>query len=90
MNLEIVKNESIVRLSFFFGIFFLVALWEIWAPRRKLTQKKSIRWFSNLGIVALNTALVRGIYSTSAVGFSFLVKDNSWGLFNQLSMPFLL
>jgi len=72
--------------SFFFGVLVLIATWEIFFPRRELTQKKWVRWFSNLGIVALNTFLVRFLFATTAVGFAFLAKENSCGLFNNSSL----
>ena len=48
-------GEQAIRLGFFLGIFALVALWELARPRKQLTQ---LRWYTNLGVAALNTALV--------------------------------
>src|SRR5260370_15395485 len=53
------SNELIIRLVFFLGIFGLVAVWEAMAPCRRRRPKRWLRWPSNLGIVALNTTLVR-------------------------------
>lgn len=86
MSLIISVNETIIRLSFFFGILLLIATWEAFLPRRALTQKKWIRWYSNLGIVALNTILLRSLFATSAVGFAFLAKEHSWGIFNNSNL----
>ncbi|RLA63833.1 MAG: sterol desaturase family protein [Epsilonproteobacteria bacterium] len=80
------NNETILRLSFFFGIFGIVALWEIIFPKRPLTQSKWIRWYSNLGIVFFNSIVLRLVFSTTAVGFAYLVKENSLGLFNQYNV----
>ena len=63
-------HEPAIRLGFFFGVFALMALWEILAPRRPLTVSRPWRWANNLGIVFLNTALVRVIFPTSAVALA--------------------
>ena len=34
------EKETIIRLSFFLGIFLLMALWEVMAPKRKRTTSQ--------------------------------------------------
>ncbi|MBI4667332.1 MAG: sterol desaturase family protein [Nitrospinae bacterium] len=80
--------EAAVRLSFFFGVFGAVAMWELAAPRRALTTPKAARWLSNLGLVALNTLLLRLIFPAAAVGLAFTVQDRAWGLLNNVDLPF--
>lgn len=90
MNSKIFENESIIRISFFLGFLIIIAVWETFSPRRNLTKRKWLRWYSNLGLVALNSLLIRFAFSTSAVGFSFLAKENSWGLLNNYHLPSFL
>ena len=52
-------NEVTIRLVFFFGIFTLMAVWELVAPRRSLTTSKTVRWLGNLGITFFNSVVVR-------------------------------
>jgi len=87
MNMFIIDNELFVRLGFFFGVFFAMATWEIISPRRSLNQSKSIRWFHNLTVTALNSILVRFIFPTAAVGIALLSTERRWGLFNNLRIP---
>ncbi len=47
----ILENELAIRLGFFFGIFAIMAVWELVAPRRALTVSKALRWTNNLGLV---------------------------------------
>ncbi|TDJ04543.1 MAG: sterol desaturase family protein [Deltaproteobacteria bacterium] len=86
------NEETILRLTFFFAVFGVVALWEMIFPRRPLTQSKWVRWYSNLGIVFLNSIVLRFVFSSTAVGFAYLIKENSLGLFNQynLSIPLVV
>ena len=64
----VLAHEPAIRLGFFVGVFALVALWELAAPRRALTVSKALRWGSNLGLVALNTVLLRLMLPLAAVG----------------------
>jgi len=70
----ITDNEAAIRLAFFIGIFVVVACIELVAPRRPLTTSKPTRWFGNIGIVVINTVLLRflksvcGIVSTGTPG----------------------
>ncbi|MDJ0833376.1 MAG: sterol desaturase family protein [Gammaproteobacteria bacterium] len=84
-----VENEEIVRLFFFVAVFALMALWEILAPRRTLTVAKASRWANNLGIVLLNTLLVRLLLPAAAVGVALLGAQQGWGLMHYYQVPLL-
>ena len=74
------KNEVVIRLSCFFGIFALIAVWELIMPRRILTTSRGKRWLANLGIVFLNSALVRVAVPVLPVGLAMLAQKEGWGL----------
>ncbi len=84
----ILRNEVAIRLGFFLGVLTIMALWEILAPRRALTTSKSWRWISNLGIVFLNSFLLRLMFPVAAVGLAAYATGHGWGLFNQFQAPF--
>jgi sterol desaturase/sphingolipid hydroxylase (fatty acid hydroxylase superfamily) len=79
--------EPYVRLGAFLGVFAAMALWEFLAPRRARSVSRWVRWPSNLGITALNTALVRVIFPTAAVGLALLGEARGWGLLNAVTLP---
>lgn len=79
--------EAALRLGFFIGIFAVMALWELLAPRRVLTVGKATRWANNLGLVALNTLLLRLLFPAAAVGMAALANDQGWGLLNHFQVP---
>ncbi len=83
-------HEAIVRVGFFLAVFGLVALWEILAPRRSLTIGKTLRWVNNLGLVALNTLILRLLFPAAAVGMAAFAAQQEWGLFNYLDVPLML
>ncbi|NMG02350.1 sterol desaturase family protein [Azoarcus taiwanensis] len=89
MTLEtlILDSEPLIRLGFFIGVFAAVALWEVLAPRRALTLGRTVRWASNLGIVALNTLIVRLLFPAAAVGVAAFCAAHGWGVFNLIDLP---
>ena len=86
----ITENEPTIRLIAFLGIFGAVALAEIAVPRRALTTSKLRRWIANIGIVVLNTVVVRLLFATAAVGLAHAAGAAGWGLFNWLDWPLWL
>jgi sterol desaturase/sphingolipid hydroxylase (fatty acid hydroxylase superfamily) len=78
----ILINELVIRLGFFFGVFALMATWEALAPRRALTVSKAVRWANNLGLVFLNSLLLRLILPAAAVGVAAFAREQGWGIFN--------
>ena len=86
----IFANEQILRLGFFLGIFAVIGLWELAAPRRVLTVSRGPRWAANLGIVALDTVLLRLLFPFAAVGVAAFCTANGWGLLNHFQVPFMI
>jgi sterol desaturase/sphingolipid hydroxylase (fatty acid hydroxylase superfamily) len=82
MTDTILANEPIIRLAFFLGILVAMAFWEVAAPRRRIEIPRLIRWTNNLGVVVIDTILVRLTYPIAAVGLALLAEQNGWGLFN--------
>jgi len=88
LNEWILANEAGLRLGFFIGVFALMAVWELLAPRRELTVSKTLRWTNNLGLVFLNTLVLRLIFPAAAVGMAAFATELGWGLFNYYAVPF--
>ncbi|MDP6831958.1 MAG: sterol desaturase family protein [Alphaproteobacteria bacterium] len=87
MSTSIMQNEGTIRLSIFLGVLVVMALWEVAAPRRRLSQDKPFRWFGNLGIVVLDTIVLRLVFPILAVGAAHWAEQKGWGLFNLLPLP---
>ena len=86
----VLANEAAIRIGFFLGAFGIMALWEYFAPRRALTVSKTLRWANNLGIVFLNTLVLRLLFPAAAVGMAAFVQQQGWGVLNYLEWPFWL
>ena len=64
-----------------------VAAWELIAPRRVLTDSKKRRWFTNLSLVAINTAVVRFSLPVLPVGMAYMAWERGWGILNMIVLP---
>ena len=88
INDFLLENEIQVRLGFFFGVFVVMALWEVVAPRRQLIIPKLQRWTNNLALVFLNSLLLRLLFPAAAVGMAVFANEQEWGIFNYYHVSF--
>jgi sterol desaturase/sphingolipid hydroxylase (fatty acid hydroxylase superfamily) len=79
--------EPLIRLSAFAGVFAVLAIWEFVGPRRKQLIARRWRWPNNLGVVAVNTMLIRVLFPTTAVGLALIAQARGYGLFNVTPVP---
>jgi len=84
----VMTHELPIRLGFFFGIFAVMAIWEVITPRRRLQSAKAVRWVNNLGLVFFNSVVLRLVFPAAAVGMAVFASDQRWGLFNYIDAPF--
>jgi len=83
-------HETLIRLCAFVAVLLAMAAWETLAPRRKQTVGRAARWPSNIGVVMVNTGLLRLILPAGAVGFAFFCTARGWGFFNAMHLPIWL
>jgi sterol desaturase/sphingolipid hydroxylase (fatty acid hydroxylase superfamily) len=81
-------HEAPLRAGMFGAMLAAMAIWETLAPRRARALSRLRRWGSNLGIVVLNTVLVRLVFPLAAVALAGLAHERGWGLLNQYELPF--
>lgn len=86
MDEFVMGHELAVRLTCFFVVFAAVAGVEIILPRRALTASKPLRWVNNLGLVALNSIVLRLLFPAAAVGMATFAEQEGWGLFHYLQI----
>lgn len=80
-------SEGAIRLSVFLGVLILMGGLETLFPARKRVQKRSSRWFTNIGLVVIDTLVIRLLFPVIAVGAALWAKEEGWGLFNLISLP---
>ena len=80
-------GENVIRLACFFGVLMVIAIWEVVAPRRALTDSKRRRWVTNLSLVVIDTAVVRFFLPILPVGMSIMARERGWGILNIIILP---
>jgi len=83
----LLANEPTLRLSFFLGILIAMVIWEVSAPRRRREIPRILRWTNNLGVVVVDTLVVRLTFPVVAVGLALMAEEQGWGLFNVIEAP---
>ena len=82
----LLSNEPFIRLGVFAGILAAMVVWELLAPRRDQSIGRISRWPSNIGVVVLDTVLVRLMFPIGAVALALLAEARGWGLFNAFDV----
>jgi len=80
----LLHHETAIRLGCFLAVLLLMALWEWRRPRRSLNLPRLRRWPANLGIVLVDSLVLRALMPILAVGAALEAQNHGWGLFNWL------
>ena len=83
-------SEPAIRFAAFGAVLLAMLIAEAVWPRRARSHSRWRRWPSNLGIVALDTLLVRLVAPLGAVGIAEFAAARHWGLFNLVETPLAL
>ncbi len=87
MDNAFLKDERTIRLGAFLAVFIVLAVVEVFAPKRALLTSKPRRWFANLAIIALNPLSVFLLFPILPVGLALFASEHNWGLLHQLALP---
>jgi len=81
------EDVVIWRMGIFFGVILALIVVERVSPRRKLSQKQSRRWASNLGIFIVDSVLTRVLVAAGGIAVAAYAARQGWGLFNIIDAP---
>ncbi|NOT11280.1 MAG: sterol desaturase family protein [Methylococcaceae bacterium] len=79
--------ETLIRFTAAFGIFFIMIIWEAFSPRRQQQHSRKQRWPVNLGLAAINMALMRVTVGSLAYLSAVTAMDHGYGVLNWLVVP---
>lgn len=80
-------DETSLRLGVFLGVLAAAAIWEALAPARARKLSRAWRWPNNLGLVVLDSFLVRLLLPGIAIGAAIWAQAHGWGVLNLLPVP---
>ena len=85
------QSDGLIRFSIFLGVFLVMAAIELGWPKRVLSVSKRRRWFTNVGIAAAGTAVLRLMtvlaVPIAAVAAAFYAQEHGIGWLNQVAWP---
>ena len=84
------ENEPIIRLTVFLGLFTLLAMIEVLLPRRKRDIKRTSRWFTNIGLIIIDSITIRFmafVLPVLAVAAAADANAHGWGLLGMVNWP---
>ena len=87
MEAFVLANEPTVRLTAFAVVLAAMVIWEVLAPRRSRPLARRRRWPANLGIVVLNSIIIRLLFPAAAVGVALTAETQGWGLLHRYDVP---
>jgi sterol desaturase/sphingolipid hydroxylase (fatty acid hydroxylase superfamily) len=82
----LLAHEPAIRLGVFAGVFALLAGLEAWLPRRGRAFARRRRWPANLGMVVVNTLVLRLAFPAAAVGVAIAMEGRGVGLVPWLGL----
>jgi sterol desaturase/sphingolipid hydroxylase (fatty acid hydroxylase superfamily) len=80
-------NEPMIRLAAFASVLAVLVVLELVVPRRKQSIRRGWRWPNNLGVVIVDTLLVRILFPTTAIGLALLAEARGFGVLNAIRLP---
>jgi sterol desaturase/sphingolipid hydroxylase (fatty acid hydroxylase superfamily) len=78
----LIEHEPLVRSVCFFSILIIMMLWEVLSPKRPRKYTRILRWSQNIGLVFVNSFIVRLILPMATIGVAHYAQQNNIGLFN--------
>lgn len=81
-------NEGTIRLIIFALTLLTFGLLEASFAYRKRVMSRKDRWPSNIGIVLIDTILVRLVFPMGAVGVAIFCQENNQGIFNWMGLSY--
>ncbi|MEM5475277.1 sterol desaturase family protein [Pacificibacter sp. AS14] len=81
------SHEPVTRMSVFLTVLLVMAIWEVWSPRRRVEVPRLLRWSNNLALIVVDSIAVRLLFPLAAVGLALTMQAKGWGLFNVIGLP---
>jgi sterol desaturase/sphingolipid hydroxylase (fatty acid hydroxylase superfamily) len=81
------SNEVVLRLASFAGLLCLMAICEALLPKKTRSMKRNKRWLTNLGLVFIDSFVLRLLTPILAAGVAMWAQSKQIGILNWLQLP---
>lgn len=79
--------EVTIRIGVFVGVFITMALLELLLPRKNRILPRAGRWLTNLGLIIIDTVILKLVIPIAAVSMAGVAMAKGWGLLNLVDWP---
>lgn len=83
----LIEFEPLIRPAAFLAVFGAVALWEALRPRRSPAFGRLARWPHNIGLLLVNSVVLRLLAPGTAIAVAMAGEAHRWGLLNAFALP---
>ncbi len=90
METLLLNNEALMRTGTFAVVLVSMIVLEYLLPKKNRTLPRANRWITNLGLVVIDSLVLRLAFPLLAIGLAVRASESGWGLLNLLSAPFWL
>lgn len=84
---SVVDHEPWIRLGSFLLVFAAMAIWEVLAPRRPRAFARRERWPHNVGLLLVDTIVLRLVVPGAAIAVALTAERHGWGLLAGAEWP---
>jgi sterol desaturase/sphingolipid hydroxylase (fatty acid hydroxylase superfamily) len=85
--LGLIESEPLIRIGAFVAVFCAIGAWELKSARRVQSVPRRARWPHNLGLLAVDIAVLRLVAPGAAIGVAAMMEARGWGLLNAWPLP---
>ncbi|OGT55852.1 MAG: hypothetical protein A3E01_14805 [Gammaproteobacteria bacterium RIFCSPHIGHO2_12_FULL_63_22] len=86
MSAWLIAHEAWLKLAVLILLLASLSLLQLALPRRS-NERTAHRWFTNMGLIAISTGLIRLFLPAGAVAFAAWVQASGFGMFNLTPGP---
>lgn len=81
-------DESSIRVTIFVAVLVCMIVLEAIFPKRQRIEPRSKRWLTNVGLILIDSIVLRIVLPVLAVSVAMTAEEQGWGLFNLILLPF--
>ncbi|MFM8991019.1 MAG: sterol desaturase family protein [Alphaproteobacteria bacterium] len=87
MSEFVLAHQSGLRLGLFALVVAAMLAWEALAPRRPRAAPRMRRWLGNIGVVVVDSLVLRIVFPLTAVAWAAEMSARGIGILNAIAMP---
>jgi len=80
-------DENSIRITVFIAVLAFMLTLEAIFPKRRRVEKRVTRWFTNLGLILIDSIVLKIVLPVLAASIALKVGEQGWGILNLVELP---